>query len=56
MVVGRECLQMMEWGIDSSSRSTVSSIFPFLAVLSYFHDMLSRVVLILVMVQVGGYD
>jgi hypothetical protein len=56
MVVGRECLQMMGWEIDSSSRSTVSSIFPFLAILSYFHDVLSRVVLISVMVQVGGYD
>ena len=55
-IVGHEYLQMTDRRINSSSRSTVSSIFLFLAILSYFHDALSRVVLVLVMVQVGGYD
>ena len=55
MVVGRECLQMMGWGIDSS-QSTVSSIFPFLPILSYFHDVPSQVVLISVIVHVDGHD
>jgi len=55
-VVGHECLQMKDRGINSVSRSSPPPIFLFLILLGYFRNAVLQIILYTVVVQAEFCD